>query len=311
MANECLKKLFEGPLSKSGRPVAARLQAAIALLERLREHPELDLASHLSSAGQSLIGHETYGDNAAKRLMLPVINKNHGRRSSSIHEWAQPLLDCLQSNGAAELQELDRLALLDRFQRHLGKELVRLHETSPLIAYAQARTASAMIRDLLEQADTRGLAGPVAQYLVGAKLLLRFPHRADEITVAGANLGDASTGRRGDFDFGETVIEVAMGLPDEKHIGQVAAIVNEHGAEPWLLVRHDRLGAWLNELKGAGVDVRKVVVASVDQFIGQNISELGDLSPSGCIAQIEQLLDIYNERWAMPLGPPGLKIEIA
>jgi hypothetical protein len=38
---------------KGGRFVPARLQAALALLERLRQYPSLSLSEHLSQSGSS------------------------------------------------------------------------------------------------------------------------------------------------------------------------------------------------------------------------------------------------------------------
>ncbi|MGW8257315.1 MAG: hypothetical protein ACWGMZ_07525, partial [Thermoguttaceae bacterium] len=72
----------EKNMMKHNRLVPARLQTALALLERLRKYPMLNLDVHLASKGSSgLEGHETYGNLAHNRLKLEPLNKNHGRRS--------------------------------------------------------------------------------------------------------------------------------------------------------------------------------------------------------------------------------------
>ena len=91
-------------MKQKGHFVAARLQTALALLEKLRDNPSLNLDDHLASKGSSgLVSHETFGDLAHKRLNLKLINKNHGRRSSSLQDWGQQLLDVL---GAAEFNKI-------------------------------------------------------------------------------------------------------------------------------------------------------------------------------------------------------------
>ena len=84
------------------RFVPARLQAALALLERLRDFPTLDLKEHLSQSGSAGIkSHETFGEKAHDRLNLQAVNKTHGRRSSNLPGWGQELLDIVAKLGFA------------------------------------------------------------------------------------------------------------------------------------------------------------------------------------------------------------------
>lgn len=59
---------------KGSSLVPARLQSMLALLESLRNNPELTLSQHLSDAGQSVTSHETLGAAVHKRLELTVLN---------------------------------------------------------------------------------------------------------------------------------------------------------------------------------------------------------------------------------------------
>jgi hypothetical protein len=315
MNTAALDKFIKEKFNKSGSLVAARLQTALALLERLRELPNLQLAQHLSEAGQSLISHETYGDNAHKRLSLEKINKNHGRRSSSIRDWGQGLLDLLKEEQFERLNDKRRASLLDCAQERMAEHLRGILNLEPLTVRVKGRSAEAVIAEALAQAESKGRMAMVAQYLVGAKLQLRFPSKLDLIKVLPANKGDRKSRsdeqqRRGDFDLGEYVIEVTVAPPDAKHMDQVATILEDADAEVWLLVRGDRLQFWKAEIEGAELDQRRVVVASIELFVGQNVTELGDLSAKGKAEQLDKLFRIYNEVWVAKLGSPGIRIVI-
>ena len=299
---------------QGGRPVPARLQAALALLERLRDFPALLLAEHLSDPGSSgLKSHETYGDKALNRLNLQPINKNHGRRSCNLRDWGQHLLDVIKKLGFIDADAASRTRLIDEWQAVLAVSLRAIIEQDPLEAHLRERTAESVINELLLAADEKGKSGDVAQYLVGAKLHLRFNR---EIPVYPANKSDRTSyydvaPRLGDFEIENTVIEVAVGTPDEKHLIQIEEILEKSTAEVWLLTRADRVSAWQNELKTLGTkDIKRVVVTSVSAFVGQNITELGEFTTKGKTDQIKALFEIYNERWIAKVGTPGIKIVI-
>jgi hypothetical protein len=262
---------------KGGVCVPARLQSMLALLESLRGLPTLELSDHLSGAGQSLKGHEPLAASALKRLGLASLNKNSGRRSSNLHAWANPLLTIISDAGFSKASERKRLELLDDAQNQIGYHLRQLIEEGPLRIKTQGKTAEAVISDLLKQAEKKNKGGDVAQYLVGAKLTIRLQI---DIPVHGANKGDRkshadTSARLGDFEVGNTIIEIAIGKPDDKHLEQIEEIVDTTDREVWLLTREDRVAAWKNEIAQLlGKRVGRIVVASVESFVGQNITEL-------------------------------------
>ena len=296
------------------RHVPGRLQAAIALIERLRDVPSAHIDDHLTKKGKAaLLGHETFGDRAHDRLQLKAINKNHGRRSSNIQEWGQELLNEFDGSGFSSLDHKAREKLIDQGQATLATHLRAILEEEPLTVRLKGRSAEAVIREVLAQADDKGKSGEVAQYLVGAKLELRF---GCELPLHGANLGDRrshsdTNARGGDFEFEDAVIEVAIGLPDEKHIQQVIAAAEDGDKEVYLLTRADRVATWLSELKEADADMRRVIVRSVEAFVGQNMSEMGKFSAKGRTENLTALFERYNDRWIARFGPPGIRIVIA
>ena len=307
-----LGEFFDEQMKKGGRFVPARLQAALALLEKLRESPSLNLNDHLASKGSSgLESHETYGNRVHERMGIEAINKNHGRRSSSLQDWGQDLLDELRAAGFDRAAPAMRDALIGEAQELFAAILRGIIQQGPLEVRISGRTAEAVVRDVLKLADEKNKAGDVAQYLVGAKLMLRFNR---EIPVLPVNKGDRKSrtdthARSGDFEIENAVIEVAVGLPDEKHLDQIAQILEDSDSEVWLLARKDRVEAWRTEIDSSGeIDKRRLVIASVEAFIGQNISELGEFSSKGKVAKLRSLFDLYNEVWVKKLGPPGIRI---
>lgn len=238
-------------MKKGNRFVPARLQATLALLEKLRETPSLELLDHLAARGSSgLKSHEDWGDRAHQRFQLDRINKNHGRRSSNLQDWGQELLDLLRSAGFDKAKPTVRSHIIDAAQSPLAGELRNILQQEPLTVRLKGRTAVAVIAELLEQAQEKGKSGDVAQYLVAAKLELRF---GLDMPLHQANRGDRKSrsdvdARAGDYEIEDAVIEIAIGLPDEKHIDQVASVLEKTDKEVWLLTRADRVDTWEKEL---------------------------------------------------------------
>jgi hypothetical protein len=285
----------------------------LALLESLREQPSLHLADHLSEAGQSLKGHETLASRALKRLGLTSLNKNSGRRSSNLHAWAKPILEVIASSGFLEATDQGKIELLDQAQQLIGNHLRLLIEEGPLRIKTVGKSAETIIGELLKQADKKNKGGDVAQYLVGAKLSIRLEI---DIPVHGANKGDRKShadkaARLGDFEIGTTIIEVAIGIPDEKHLQQIEEILDTTDREVWLLTREDRVASWKNEVSNLfGKRVGRIVVTSVESFVGQNITELAGFSASAKFDRITELVDLYNHRWVDAVGAPSIRISI-
>lgn len=302
-------------LVKAGRYVPARLQTALALLEKLREYPILVLTAHLASKGSSgLEGHETWGKKAHQRFGLEPVNKNHGRRSSSLQDWGQGLLDALRTEGFEDASPDHRVEIINEAQARIASILREILEQEPLEGRVRGRSAEAVIAELLRQADEKGKAGDVAQYLVGAKLMLRMK---TDLPVHQANKGDRKSrsdakARAGDFEIGNSVFEVALGLPDEKHLCQIAEALKNADTIVWLLTRTDRAQMWRAELleRLDDADLRRVVVQSVEGFVGQNVAEMGAFSVKGNALQLMMLFKLYNERWIERVGTPGIRIVV-
>jgi len=306
-----LRPVLQKHMTKDRRFVPARLQAALALTERLRDVPSLGVGEHLCRPGSAILRLQvTYGDRAHRRLKLSPILLDHGGISSRLCEWGQPLLDAVATTGFSNVAPEIRGQIINEVQAAIAAPLRSIIE-APLDARLRGRTVEAVVNELLVAAEDKGKSGEVAQYLVGAKLALRFNR---QIPVYPANKSDRTSHfdrapRLGDFELENAVIEVAVGLPDDKHFQQIAEILEKSDAEVWLLTRAERVETWQRELKKEeAVDTKRVVVTSVEAFVGQNVTELGEFSAKGKADRLRALFDLYNERWVARVGTPGIRI---
>ena len=164
----------------------------------------------------------------------------------------------MKEAGFAEASPEARSNQIDDAQAVFVSPLRSILEQEPLEVRVRGRSAEAIIHDVLKQAEEKGKSGDVAQYLVGAKLALRLKR---DIPVYPANKADRKSRsdcepRLGDFEIENATLEVAIGLPDDKHVQQVIDALEDSDSEVWLLTREDRVPTWKNELsKSEGSDM--------------------------------------------------------
>ena len=165
----------------------------------------------------------------------------------------------------------------------------------------------ANIAELLEAARTQGgnNAGAVAQHLVGAKLSLRFPSEA--VSNHGYTTADVQTNRPGDFLIGDTAIHVTMS-PAEALFNKCKQNLAD-GYRPMVLVPENRLVAGRQIAETTGLDSR-VSVQAIEDYVGNNLEEIGGLRATGVRAELRKLLETYNGRVDAVESDPSLLITI-
>ncbi|MCY2924085.1 MAG: DUF4928 family protein [Planctomycetota bacterium] len=174
-------------------------------------------------------------------------------------------------------------------------------------------TAETVITHLLEAARKKGADSQVGCGLLWACLELGFGR---DLRIGGRKRtegrltldGGTSTGT---FSVGRALFNVVLALPDDKEISQIADALEDSKFEVWLLTRSDRVATWRNELDHCeGIDPSRVVVTSVEAFVGQNIAELSEFAADRKVVQLRALFDLYNSRWVAQVGTPGIRIVI-
>ena len=151
-------------------------------------------------------------------------------------------------------------------------------------------TTRDLVRQILEKAKEKGQTGQVAQYLVGAKLALRFPEF--EIPNDSYSTADQQLGRAGDFLVKDTAFHVTVS-PMDKVYDRCKQNADE-GFRAYLLVpdEHVQSARTIAKERVSG----RVAVESIESFVGQNIDEMASFSQDQLAAKIHELLTKYNER---------------
>jgi hypothetical protein len=177
----------------------------------------------------------------------------------------------------------------------MGKEKLKF-------TYNPTKSTYASVVALLEAARQKECYGPVAEYLVGAKLQLRFPETP--VRNSSYSTSDDQSGEPGDFRVGATAFHVTVSpLPGVYNKCRGNA---EAGLRAYLIVpEHVVVGARQNAQLTAP---DMIAVCSLESFVAGNVDELASFDmPAG---QFRRLLELYNERVAEVETDQALLIEI-
>jgi hypothetical protein len=199
-----------------------------------------------------------------------------------------------------------REVLLQSVGRVVADRLVVINQAEPITARFNVGTAVAVVADILDQAQQKKRAKDVAEYLVGAKIDLRFGPG----TVQPKNVNTPNRDEPADYRVGAAAIEVTVSPPDRRHVGQVRRILGDTSLDVWLLVRLKDCQRW-RKLVAEAIEqplLGRVAVTAIETFVGQNISEIGQFDPPDVIKALKDLFVIYNERWLPNAGSGGLRI---
>src|SRR5208282_358646 len=167
---------------------------------RLKVAYDLALPSHLAPGGAQIQG----ASGPAVRKILDHFGENRafvsegGRTNRGSPADAGGLLAALKPLRLDRLPLEDRNEILDRLQGWLVERVRDFHNRERIKPiYNPAQSTRQFIAEILARARETGKQGPVAQYLVGAKLELRFPEV--EVRNESYSAADDQSGQPGDF----------------------------------------------------------------------------------------------------------------
>ncbi|HAG11089.1 MAG TPA: hypothetical protein DCK76_06855 [Desulfotomaculum sp.] len=277
----------------SGGPARGTISAALIVLERLKSDFNLNLDSH-RAAGQSQI--KGVSGTAVARILA-----NHGEMRPFIKEGGRTnrggpgdigkMLSFIATMRLETKTTEERNKILDILQSFLVDKVREYQNRQRLkVIYEPSSSTWQSIHNLLALAQEQGKEGPVAQYLVGAKLGLRFPNL--QIGNNSYSTADDQLGRRGDYEIGDTVFHITVAPMPAIYVKCKSNI--EAGLRVYLLVP-DRclIGAKQNT---EAVVAGKIVVESIESFVGQNIEEISIFKKDRMKEGFLRLLETYNQR---------------
>ena len=279
--------------SVAGLPARGTVAAGLVVLEHLRTEYQLDLRAHLAKGGAQIRG---LNPRAVKEILARYgetrpFSVEAGRTNRGAPGGIEDMLQAIQELGLEREAKDARNKVLDAMQSYLVDKVKEYHGRKRLeIGYDPNRTTWSVVHDLLGQAEQVCKGGPVAQYLVGAKLELRFPRIS--IPNDHHSAADVQSGRLGDFEMGGTVFHVTVspmpGLYDKckRNIAD--------GARVYILVP-DALVVGARQNADAVAPAR-IAVESVESFVANNIEELSQFSKNQLKGGFRRLLETYNRR---------------
>jgi hypothetical protein len=282
------------PIHKpSGGPARGTIAVALQVLEQLITNYDLRLESH-RAAGKAQIkgaGPKNLARILAKFGETRPYLKEGGRTNRGGPGDIEAMLEALKSAGLEKLTTDERNQHITELQRYLVTRVEEFHSRQRLeFAFDPSKSTWQIIHELLATARENGKEGPVAQYLVGAKLQIRFPDK--KVQNESYSSADEQSGRPGDFYIEDTAFHVTVSpMPPvfEKCKRNI-----ENGYRAYLLVSDGKLAAARQISESVLPD--KIAVESIESFVSQNIEEISKFSKAGLKAGIRELLEIYNRR---------------
>ena len=292
---------------KGGMPARGTVAGALVVLDRLKEDYNLDLDSHRTPGRSQIRGVsgattqqiiERYGET---RQFL----SEGGRTNRGLAGDIGALLDALRPLNLDKLPSEDQNEMLSELQIFLVAKVREYFSQERLkVTFNPNKTSWDAVHELLIEAQVNDKGGPLAEYLVGAKLTLRFPET--EIDNHPSSAADASVDRPGDFTIGDAAFHITV-HPSPGHFQRCLDNIRQ-GLHPYLLVP-DRILAGTRQnaaLEAPG----QITVDSIESFVSQNLNELAEFSSEGIVSGFARLLQAYNQRVDQIKNDKSLLIDI-
>lgn len=281
--------------------------AGLAVLERFRETFPLEEQDYLTAKNQVRTSRSVIQTILGRHGETRVYAREGGRTTRGTRTAADKLVTRLNAvSGLADLPVSTRTKLADRLQGWLVERVLDYFNRKRIEPEIDlGKSSPQIVADILDAANQRGVAGAIAQHLVGAKLAVRYPKI--EVENHSVTTADQQLGRRGDFLIGDTVFHVTV-APMQAHVEKCADDIRQ-GYRAILLVSDSKLAAARQMAETLGVALR-LGVLSIEAFVGQNIDEIGEFGKANIASGLRLLLETYNQRVGAVETNRSLLIEI-
>ena len=286
---------YQGLLKRSGSGGMPRgtIGAALVVLKRLETEWDLNIAAQLAPQKGQIRG---VSGNALKRILAdfgehrPFLREG-GRTNRGVPGDIEHMLLALTRAHLDRLGQNARVEVLRGLQEYLVEKVRDWHARKRLeFDFDPSKTAWETVHEILRRAKEAGKEGPVAQYLVGAKLQLRYPNLA--VPNFSYSTSDQQQGRSGDFHIGDTAFHVTvapmLGVY-ERCKENVRSGLGVYLIVPYRVSEGSRQNA---EQEASG----RISVDSIEAFVGGNIDELSTFNRKNVAEQFRRLLETYNSR---------------
>ncbi len=285
------------------------IAGGLVLIEHLRTNFSLNIDDHKAERSDQLKGASagavqkilaTFGE---ERIFL----KEGGRTNRGLMKNLETLLTIITDFNLKNLPSEERDDILHDMQNFLaGRATTKLNEKKITFNYQPGITSYAIISSILEAAGARKKMGDVAEYLVGAKLALRFPNIY--IRNAPVSASDDQVGESGDFQIHNSVFHVTV-APNNGHYEKCQTNL-ANGLRVFLLVPSQRL-MFVREHIRENMNLHdSISVEAIESFVTQNIEEMSEFSGDKIAKGLIKLCRTYNNRLEDVEANLSLQIEI-
>ena len=301
------EEIVEDWWNSFSRPTRGNIAGGLVLIENLRENLNFDIDAH-KAAGSDQLRNATRPN--VQRILARfgeerVLLQEGGRTNRGLMRNLTPLLEALSCAGMEHLSQEEIDTELGKIQSFLADKARNIFNAEKIsFDYRQGVTSREVIGTILSSARGRLRGGEVAEYLVGAKLALRFP--SYDIRNSAASAADEQTSDQGDFQINDCVFHVTVS-PNRGHYEKCQRNLAD-GLRVFLLVP-DGILAGARQNAHLETDGR-VSVESIESFVSQNIEELSDFAGDRVSRNLRLLVEKYNERVAEVETDLSLQIRI-
>lgn len=278
---------------KQGFAPKGTMAGALVVIEHLKNEFDLSIKAHTAEGGSQIKG----VSGAAVTKILADFGETRrfvsegGRTNRGLRGDTEAMLKALQPLGLEKFKKAKRNKVLESCQRFLVDKVCEFHNKQRIkIAFDPSMTTRDLVQQILEKSRECEQSGQVAQYLIGAKLALRFPDL--EISNDTYSTADEQLSRAGDFLVNDTAFHVTM-TPMDKVYDRCKQNA-EQGLRAYLLVPDDHVQSARRRAKDEVPG--RVAVESIESFVGQNVEEMATFSKDELNASIYKLLTTYNDR---------------
>ena len=214
-----------------------------------------------------------------------------GRTNRGLANAIETLLVLLKELKLEKLSQSERNILLAATQGFLAEKVGEYFSRDRVkFSFSPENSAWQTVHDFLSNAREVGKEGQIAQYLVGAKLSVRFPSiliRNDTYSTS-----DVQSGSPGDFLVNDTAFHVTV-APNLGHFEKCKTNINS-GYTIYLLVPERMVVG--SRQNAENIAPNKITVQSIESFVSQNVENHQEITKKSLVVGFKKLLDCYNER---------------
>lgn len=179
----------------------------------------------------------------------------------------------------------------------------------PLRVPLDIRRPHVMLRSILSCAARNGVQGEVAQHLIGATLTWQMNRRSSPAGASDSGSMVRHVPRIRGFEVENCMFTIALDRPECRRLEELRELLMPADTEIWIITSTEHFGSWFSMASDTLCNER-VVVTTIESFIGQSIARDGGFSSEGTSAALAAIIKTYNRCLIDAVEDPRLRIVV-